>query len=417
MTEYPIDREAKKETCALLMAAGQGRRMQATCPKQFLKIGRRTILERAYEALYASDRIGRLLVVCPAGYEDKTEALLGSFAGKDRHILTGGAERQDSVERAVRYLEETGFPDGGLVLIHDGARPFVSQDAIRRCLDAARATGAACCCIRPTDTVRTDDGKTLDRDRLYLVQTPQAFRFDLLRKAHREAIRDGFRGTDDATLVQRSGHPVLPVPGDRRNRKITVPGDEEEVPAGTWPDQGGPSGVRGGSIRIGQGIDVHPFAQGRKLILGGVEIPSPRGLAGHSDADVLTHALLDAIAGAAGLGDIGRLFPDTDPAYRGISSVKLLRRVSEYMRAKGFLFVNGDCTLIGEEPKIAPYADQMRERLATALSVEPGQISIKGTTTEKLGFSGRREGLAAEAVCLLQEMTGKDDHETEQNIF
>ena len=228
-----------------------------------------------------------------------------------------------------------------------------------------------------------ESSRSVNREDYYAVQTPQGFKKSILIEAYDKAMRDGFTGTDDASLVERAGYEVEIVKGDYRNIKITT---KEDLPM---------------ENRIGTGFDVHAFSEGRDLILGGVRIPFEKGLAGHSDADVLTHALMDALLGAAALGDIGRLFPDTDEDYRGISSMVLLKRVAGLIADNFFSIGNIDITLIAQRPKISPYTEEMRSSIAAVLGIDKSRISIKGTTTEKLGFVGREEGIAAEAVCLI----------------
>ena len=272
------------------------------------------------------------------------------------------------------------------MLVHDGARPFVSHRVIRNVLEAAADSGAATACVPVKDSLRRldDDGISssgVDRSMYFSVQTPQGFRLETLKKAYQKAFAEGFYGTDDAVLAERAGYPVTLVDGEYGNIKITT---REDMPM---------------ENRTGTGFDVHAFAPGRKLILGGVEIPYDRGLDGHSDADVLVHALMDALLGAAAMGDIGRHFPDTDQQYKGISSMVLLRQVGEKLAEAGYSIVNADVTVMAQAPKISPYVDEMRSNIAGTLNVDKSRINIKGTTTERLGFVGRKEGIAAEAVC------------------
>ena len=259
----------------------------------------------------------------------------------------------------------------------------MSRDVIKAVAEKAGETGAAIAAVPPKDTIRHIEEGTLDRSRLCCVQTPQGFRMELLKKAFEKAAADGFYGTDDASLVERLGHAVAIVPGEYSNIKITTPEDLTM------------------EMRIGTGYDVHKLVEERDLILGGVTIPYEKGLLGHSDADVLTHALMDALLGAAALGDIGKLFPDNDDSFKGISSIELLRRVKSVLDDKGYSLGNADVTVICQKPKLAGYIDEMRVNIAAALETDVDRISIKATTTEKLGFTGRGEGIAAEAVCIL----------------
>ena len=298
-------------------------------------------------------------------------------------VVEGGAQRQDSVYNALR---EAGRLDPGTayVLVHDAARPFVTEDVVQEVIRGAFDRGAAVPCVAVKDSLRENEGersRCVDRSRFFAVQTPQGFRKELLDEAYEKACKDGFSGTDDASLVERLGYNVEIVDGDYDNIKITT---KEDLPM---------------ENRIGTGFDVHRLVEGRKLILGGVEIPYEKGLDGHSDADVLIHALMDALLGAAAMGDIGRHFPDTDDAYKGISSMKLLDRVNNILAENMYSIGNADITVIAQKPKLSPYIEKMRENIADVLGIGKDLINIKATTTEKLGFTGRGEGIAAEAVC------------------
>jgi len=373
--------EGKKVT-AVIVAAGRGTRMGAGMPKQFLKIGGRTILETAILPFEQNACIDDILVMTNRDFVPLCEELCRNFP-KVRGVLSGGKERQDTVYEAVRRI-----PDGELVLIHDGVRPYVTDAVIEGILSGAKLTGAAVPAVASKDTVRQlsaeGGSRTLDRKTLFQVQTPQGFASELVKEAYEAAYRDGFLGTDDASLVERLGRKILLTEGDYANIKITT---REDLPM---------------EIRVGTGYDVHRLTEGRKLILGGVDIPYEKGLDGHSDADVLVHALMDALLGAAGLGDIGRHFPDTDPQYKGISSLKLLEIVNERLKEAGYELGNADVTVIAQRPKLAGYISQMEENLAKTLGADPKQINVKATTTEKLGFTGRGEGIAAEAVCIIK---------------
>lgn len=394
---------------AVIVAAGSGTRMGGVLPKQFLKIGGRTILEMAVRPFEKSQYVDNILVMTSQDFVALCEDICRQFA-KVSAVLPGGRERQDTVGAAMKHV-----PDGQLVLIHDGARPYVTEGVIENVLRCAKSTGAAAAAVPCKDTVRQTDRKpdgqaarqtdgkpdgqaegktdlreapvprshTLDRSTLFQVQTPQGFHSELLRKAIVRAAEEGLRGTDDASLVEWLGYPVALAEGDYANIKITT---KEDLPM---------------EIRTGTGFDVHRLTEGRKLILGGVEIPYEKGLLGHSDADVMVHALMDAMLGAAALGDIGRLFPDSDPAYEGISSLKLLRETGRRIEEEGYTLGNADITIIAQKPKLAGYIGRMEENLADALHTEAGRINVKATTTEKLGFTGRGEGIAAEAVCTL----------------
>ena len=373
--------EGKKVT-AVIVAAGSGTRMGASVPKQFLKIRGRTILETTVAAFERNPYADSILVLASRDFVGFCEELCRPFK-KVCGILPGGKERQDTVYEAVRRI-----PEDQLVLIHDGVRPFVTDAVIEGVLAGAKSSGAAVPAVASKDTVRQTLGEggsvTLDRKTLFQVQTPQGFDSGILRKAYEAARAEGFLGTDDASLVERLGHKILLTEGDYANIKITT---REDLPM---------------EMRVGSGYDVHRLTEGRKLILGGVDISYEKGLDGHSDADVMVHALMDALLGAAGLGDIGRHFPDTDPQYKGISSLKLLEIVNQRLHEAGYELGNADVTIIAQRPKLAGYISQMEENLAAVLGADIRQINVKATTTEKLGFTGRGEGIAAEAACIIK---------------
>ena len=371
-----------RKVTAVVTAAGSGRRMGTPLPKQFLKIGGKTVLEKAVEPFEASEHVDEIIVVGSSEFLELCTGLCRQFS-KFSRAVAGGKERQDSVRNALNLVED------GYVLIHDGARPYVDMETIMRVLEAAAGTGAAVAAVPVKDTVRqtrggdNTDSITLPRDRLYSVQTPQGFDVALIREAYAAAEAEGFLGTDDGGLAERAGHPVTIVEGSYRNIKITT---QEDLPMET---------------RIGTGFDVHRLTEGRKLILCGTEIPFEKGLLGHSDADVAVHALMDAMLGAAAMGDIGRHFPDTDDAYKGISSMILLQKVRELIEQEGFRLGKADITIMAQRPKLSPYIEKMRTNIAAVLGMDAGSINVKATTTEKLGFVGRQEGIAAEAVCTI----------------
>ena len=319
-------------------------------------------------------------------------------------VVAGGQTRQESV--AIGLFTLGGDPDD-LILVHDGARPLVTSEVITRCIDGARRWGNAVAALPVADTLKAVDGagddaptvtRTIDREGLWAVQTPQTFSVHALYAAHTSARDEGWTGTDEASLVERFGDtPVHLVLGDPQNFKITRPDDlrlASSVLRGRGAEAAPP-------MRIGFGYDIHRLTEGRPLVLGGVPIPSPRGLDGHSDADVLLHALCDALLGAAGLPDIGHLFPNTDPAYKDADSLSLLREVVRRLSELGYGVGNVDLTLLAEAPKIAPFIPQMRAAIADCLLVRPSQVGIKATTNEGLGALGRGEGMAAHAVALI----------------
>lgn len=368
-----------KRVTAIITAAGKGSRMGAPLPKQFLKIGSQTILEKSIIPFQTAEFIDDILVVAGSEYVEHCKVLCCNI-DKVKGVIEGGKERQDSVWNALKGLTD------GYVLIHDGARPFITEKVIFNVLKDAAEVGAAVAAVPVKDTIRQQKdhgGLTLKRSELYSVQTPQGFEVGLIKNAFNKAFEEGFYGTDDAGLVDRLGIDVAVSEGDYANIKITT---KEDMPM---------------EVRVGTGFDVHRLVEGRKCIVCGVEIPFEKGLLGHSDADVALHALMDAMLGAAALGDIGKHFPDTDPKYEGISSIKLLKYVNEFVAEQGYRLGNADVTIMAQKPKMLPHIEQMRKNIAEALGVELSNINVKATTTEKLGFVGREEGIAAEAVCIL----------------
>ena len=375
-----------KKVTAVIVAAGRGTRFGGDLPKQFLKIENSTVLERAIEPFQEHPMVDALIVASSEEYVELCSRICERF-DKMNAVVIGGKQRQDSVRACLDRTDE------GLVLIHDGARPFVNAQVIDRVIEGAYNQGACVPCVPVKDTVRQTENVegtssvTLERSSLFCVQTPQGFDTKLIRRAYSQAELDGFIGTDDGVLVERLGADVALAEGDYANIKITT---REDLPRMETAD-----------IRIGSGYDVHQLTEGRKLVLGGVEIPFEKGLLGHSDADVLLHALMDALLGAAALGDIGKHFPDTDEKYRGISSMILLEKVKTLISDAGYTVGNTDITVIAQKPKIASYIPAMRKNIADTLGIGIERVNVKGTTTERLGFVGRCEGIACEAVCIL----------------
>lgn len=381
---------------AVLLAAGNSTRMGGSRSKVLEELGGRPALCRSLEVLDRCPLIGEICLVCRE--QDRADMLpLTSGLATPARVVPGGAQRQDSVERGVEALTAP----WEYVAIHDGARPLVTDEVLAAVCRDAMAHGAATAAVPSKDTCKLADeagfvAATPARDRLWAVQTPQAFSLALYQEALGKARAAGQSYTDDCQLIEAAGGSVKLTMGDYRNIKLTTP--EDLLAARAY--LGGEGGKK--TVRIGYGYDVHRLVEGRKLILAGVEVPFEKGLLGHSDADVIAHAVADALLGAAALGDIGHLFPDTDPRYAGADSLKLLGEVCRLLREKGFSIGNIDATLLAQRPKIAPHIVQMRENLAAACGIAVDQVSVKATTEERLGFTGREKGMAASAVCLLE---------------
>jgi len=385
-----------KKITAIIAAAGSGKRMGGGIPKQYLSIGGTPILIKTVKAFEANAFIDTILVVTNVEYINFFKDDLTRFGIENVDVVAGGDQRQDSVYNGLKAMPK----DTDYVIIHDGARPFVSRKIIADTLDAVLEKNAVVAAVPVKDTItrqvlsqkksfareKSFAGlEYFDRNSMFAVQTPQAFEKKLIMKAYKLAYKDGFYGTDEGMLVERLGHPVHIVNGAYLNIKITT---KEDLPM---------------ENRIGSGYDVHRLTEGRKLILGGINIPFEKGLLGHSDADVLVHAIMDALLGAAALGDIGKHFPEDKDEFKDISSMVLLKRVYKILLSEGYNISNIDATIICQRPKIAPYIGDMISNIGEVLGIAENRISIKATTTEKLGFAGREEGIAAEAVCLLNK--------------
>ena len=388
---------------AIIAAAGAGKRMGGGTNKVFLSLAGTPIIALSCATLAACGEVDELVIAAaPDELEEVTALLQTHDPGIPWQVVAGGKERQFSIANALAAVKL----ESDIILVHDAARPLVQPQEVRAVIAAAKDYQAAGLAVPVKDTIKTVDGdmfavSTPPRETLWAIQTPQAFVADLLRRAYKQAQADGFLGTDDASLVERLGIKVKLVTGTYRNLKMTTPDDlvigEALLAAGCTS-----SAEKGGRcMRIGTGYDVHRLVEGRKLILGGVEVPHLLGLDGHSDADVLLHAIKDALLGAAALGDIGRHFPDTNPEYKGVSSLLLLKRVRELIADKGYRVHNIDATIIAEKPRLAPYIAQMNQNIADVLEIGLDQVNVKATTTEGLGFTGRREGIAAQAVAAI----------------
>jgi 2-C-methyl-D-erythritol 4-phosphate cytidylyltransferase / 2-C-methyl-D-erythritol 2,4-cyclodiphosphate synthase len=383
---------------AILAAGGIGARLGAGQPKQFLELDGRSMLELSLALLATHPDVAEVVVALPAAHLDPLPACVARAWPCPVRAVAGGARRQDSVAQAFAAIA----PSSEVVRVHDAARPFASADLVRRMIAAARASGAAIPAVAATDTVklgRPGDGgtfvaATVPRQDVYLAQTPQAFTRTVLAAALAEGARAEV-ATDEAGLVERLGGPVAIVEGEPANVKITTP---EDLAAARARMGGVPAPV---PFRIGNGYDLHRLVSGRPLILGGVTIPFETGLDGHSDADIICHAVTDAVLGAAAAGDIGRLFPDTDATWKGADSVALLRQAMTHVHAAGYRVGNVDVTVIAQRPKLLPYLAAIRANLAAALGVDPHAVSVKAKTNEQVDSMGRGESMACHAVALL----------------
>ena len=376
---------------ALVVAAGRGTRFGTPLPKQYLPLGGEVLLRRTLRALAHHPRINSVRAVI-----HPDDRVLYDQAVRGLDLLppvSGGAQRQDSVRLGLESLVEHAPT---LVAIHDAARPFVAPDLIEHVIDGVGDAAGAIPALPVSDTVkRARDGsimETVDRVGLWRAQTPQVFRFDQILDAHRAAA--GLELPDDAAVAERAGLTVRLVMGSEENFKVTTNADmtrAERALSSTL-----------GDVRTGQGFDVHPLGPGDHVWLCGIKVPHDRALIGHSDADVGLHALTDAILGALGAGDIGVHFPPSDPQWRGAPSERFLRHAGELVSARGGLIAHLDVTLICERPKVSPHREAMAARIADILGLARERVSVKATTTEKLGFTGREEGIAAQAIATIR---------------
>lgn len=380
---------------ALILAGGRGTRLGAELPKQYLPLGADVLLRHAVRGFVDHPEVDDVRAVIGADDRENCDAALAGLEVLEP--VTGGVSRQESACLGLESLVGIA-PD--TVLIHDAARPFADAPTITRTLGALETHPAALPAVAVSDTLKQERagkgtplvGRTVERSGLWRAQTPQGFRFPEILAAHRAAA--GLELTDDAAVAEHAGLEVALVPGSEANVKVTTEEDLER--ARRW--------LAGGQfdLRTGTGFDVHGFGEGDAVTLCGVDIPHDRALAGHSDADVGMHALTDALLGAIAEGDIGIHFPPSDPRWRGEPSRTFLRRAAEMVRSRGGSIVNLDLTLICERPKIAPHRDAMIGHIAETLGIEPGRVSIKATTTEGLGFTGRGEGIAAQAIATVR---------------
>ena len=379
-------------TVMMVAAAGGSTRMGQ--PKQHILLGNRPVLIHTLLALQSADAVDEILLIArPEDIDTFMAQAAEADVTKLRTAVAGGATRQQSVANGLAALPD----EATLVGVHDGARPLIDPDTVATVIEAAAECGGAAVAVPVKDTLKRTDADgiiidTPDRANLWRVQTPQVFDRVALCAAMEAAMAEGKDYTDDCQLMEAAGHKVKLVTGLDTNLKLTTPEDIALAKALMKESK---------DMRIGHGYDVHKLVEGRDLILGGVKIDYEKGLLGHSDADVLTHAVMDALLGAAALGDIGKLFPDNDPAYKGADSIGLLRHVAKRIGEEGYTIGNIDATILCQRPKLAPHIPQMRQIIADACGIDVNCVSVKATTEEGLGFTGSGEGIAAHCVCLL----------------
>lgn len=377
----------------VIVASGKGKRLKTQVPKQFLKIRDKSILEYSLSPFINIGGFSKIIVTLPENFNDKT--IINGLKKLDISLINGGKERQDSVFNALKELKNIAS-DEDCIFIHDAARPFITEELIQRMIDQVPHLDALIPLIPVTDTIKevNEDQilKTVDRNQLRSAQTPQVFKFGKLFDCFIKAYKENFIATDDASIFEKYGGALKYIQGEKSNFKIT---DSEDLRRMKERFQ---------TYRTGSGYDAHQLIEGRDLVLCGVKIPHSTGLLGHSDADVACHALIDALLGAASLGDIGTHFPDSDSQYKEISSLKLLKKTSEALREKCYKIENIDITIIAEKPKLSPYKEEMLINLSETLDISPNSINIKATTTEGLGFEGEEKGISAHSVVCLKSL-------------
>jgi 2-C-methyl-D-erythritol 4-phosphate cytidylyltransferase/2-C-methyl-D-erythritol 2,4-cyclodiphosphate synthase len=377
--------------------------MSAGVPKQFLELAGKPILLRTIEGVLSLQELIEIVVALPSEYVASAQELIDRKRWRvPVRCVGGGSTRQRSVIRGLAQVD----PSAGLILVHDAVRPLCDHEIMRRVVDAARLGGGAVPGLPATETIQRVSSRrqilaTPPREQLYSIQTPQCFHAAILRSSLERASKAGYEGTDESSVVRWAGHRVVVVPGSPDNIKITRAQDLDLAEVFL---AGGRTLSSRPIVRIGQGVDYHRLAAGRKLILGGVELPFEKGLEGHSDADVLCHAICDALLGAAGLGDIGQHFPDSDPANRNRSSLEFLTEVRTKLEGGGWAIGNLDAMLLLERPRVAPFIESMGRNIACALGIGTDRLNIKAGTTEGMNAEGRGEGISAQAVALLEKV-------------
>jgi 2-C-methyl-D-erythritol 4-phosphate cytidylyltransferase/2-C-methyl-D-erythritol 2,4-cyclodiphosphate synthase len=394
---------AAANVAILVVAAGRGTRVGGGQPKQYRPLLGIPLLTRTLSNLSSAAPDAHLRAVIHPDDRAAYSAALGQLpegGANWAEPAIGGATRQQSVRNGLEALAAEGISQEAIVLVHDAARPFLTSDLVTRAVETARSHGAAVPGLPLTDTVKqvAPSGRihgSPDRVSLRTVQTPQAFRFDVLLAAHRQAADAGeYDLTDDAAVVERAGHAVYVFEGERENIKLTTADDFTRAEARLLGDLA--------DVRCGQGFDVHAFGSGDHVWLGGLKVPHDRGLEGHSDADVLAHAITDAILGALADGDIGAHFPPSDPQWKGAASSVFLADAVKRVKRRGGLLAHIDATIICEHPKIGPQRDAIRQNLAKIMGIAVSRVALKATTSERLGFTGRGEGIAALATATLR---------------
>lgn len=386
---------------AVILAAGTGSRVGLR--KQFLYAGGKPLISYSLSTFDSCDEIHELLLVCRQEDLPMMQFVVNALGlSKLKKVVIGGETRQESARKGLEAVAS----DSELVMIHDSARPLVTRELIRRLIAEAEHSGAVVPGLPVRDTVKfvSQDGYVLTtprRESIYVIQTPQVFKVSLIKHAHQVALEAGWSCSDDASLVEKLGLKVRVIPGEEQNFKVTTPEDlgylEYTLARGT----AAAGRVGHHAPRVGLGFDVHRLAAGRKLVLGGVEIPWEAGLVGHSDGDVICHALMDAMLGAAGMRDIGHMFPTRDSRFEGAYSLELVNQIATVLAREGLCLGHADLVVVAEEPLLAPYIDRMQELLASATGTSPKNIAIKATTAEGLGFVGRKEGICCWCVASL----------------
>ncbi len=393
----------KPYTSAVITVGGSGTRMKSEngTTKQFIEIHGIPVVVRTLLEFQKSPYIDEIVIVAKADELNFYTEIINEYnLSKVRRITKGGKTRQESVLNGFKAISHK----SEYVAIHDGVRCLITQENIKNVIKTAYAGGASAAATKIYDTLKMTDATmtvvdTPDREKAWAAQTPQVFKTDIYRACAFSAEKEGLTVTDDCMLVENYGFKIKLVDCGRNNLKITTPDDLILAEAILRSR----NEIGGNRMRIGHGYDVHRLVKGRKFILGGVEIPHETGLYGHSDADVLLHAVMDAVLGALGLGDIGLHFPDKDPKYKGISSVLLAKETAKLLSDEGYRISNIDATVILQLPKLRPYIDEMRKNIADIYSVDISQINVKATTEEGLGFTGNQEGVSAHAVCVIEK--------------